>query len=87
MILRIGGSLLIVEALRAGRTPREACEMAARRVIEAAGRRNAAVAQAAFIALDPAGRTGAACTPGTDFYYAVGRGGAVEVHKCDAIPS
>jgi N4-(beta-N-acetylglucosaminyl)-L-asparaginase len=86
-ILRIGGSLLIVEALRAGRTPREACELAARRVVDAARRRNVAVAEAAFIALDPAGRTGAACTPGTDFYYAVGRGGTVEVFQCNAIPS
>ena len=49
--------------------------------------RSVEIAEAAFIALDPAGRTGAACTPGTDFYYAVGRGSAVEVCKCDAIPS
>jgi N4-(beta-N-acetylglucosaminyl)-L-asparaginase len=84
-ILRIGGSLLIVEALRAGRTPQHACELAARRVVEAACRRNAAVAAAAFIALDPAGRTGAACTPGTDFHYAVGRGSTVEVFRCNAI--
>ena len=78
-ILRIGGSLLIVEALRAGRSPQEACEVAARRVVDACRRRGVAIAEAAFIALDPAGRTGAACTPGTDFHYAVGRGGKVEV--------
>jgi N4-(beta-N-acetylglucosaminyl)-L-asparaginase len=84
-ILRIGGSLLIVEALRAGRTPREACELAARRVVEAARRRNAAIAEAAFIAFDPAGRIGAACTPGTDFHYAIGRGGTVELFNCEAI--
>jgi isoaspartyl peptidase/L-asparaginase-like protein (Ntn-hydrolase superfamily) len=84
-ILRIGGSLIVVEALRAGRTPQEACALATRRVIEAAHRRNVAVAEAAFIALDLAGRTGAACTPGTNFHYAVGRGGTVDVFKCDAI--
>ena len=30
-IIRIGGSLLIVEAMRAGKTPQEACELAVRR--------------------------------------------------------
>ena len=39
------------------------------------------MAQAAFLALDPAGRTGAACTAGTDFHYAVGRDGGVEVYQ------
>ena len=80
-IVRIGGSLLIVEALRAGRSPQEACELAARRVAQSCRRRGIAVAEAAFIALDPTGRTGAACTPGTDFHYAVGRGGQVELLK------
>jgi isoaspartyl peptidase/L-asparaginase-like protein (Ntn-hydrolase superfamily) len=80
-ILRVGGSLLIVEAMRAGRAPQEACESAARRVVEAARRRGVKPAEAAFLALDPQGRVGAACTPGTDFPYAVGRGGTVELHQ------
>jgi isoaspartyl peptidase/L-asparaginase-like protein (Ntn-hydrolase superfamily) len=78
-ILRVGGSLLMVEAMRSGRSPQEACELAARRVIASCRRRGSAIAEAAFIALDPTGRTGAACTPGTEFHYAVGRGGNVEV--------
>jgi isoaspartyl peptidase/L-asparaginase-like protein (Ntn-hydrolase superfamily) len=78
-ILRIGGSLVIVEALRAGRCAQEACELAARRVVDACRRRGIAQAETAFIALDPTGRHGAACTPGTDFHYAIGRRGKVEV--------
>jgi hypothetical protein len=53
--------------------------MAARRVVALAKRRGVEPAEVAFIALDPAGRTGAACTRGTDFYFAVGRDGKVEV--------
>ena len=84
-ILRVGGSLLIVEAMRAGRSPHEACALAARRVIAAAGRRGAKVAQAAFLALDPQGSIGAACIAGTDFHYAVGRAGKVEIVKAQEV--
>lgn len=79
-ILRVGGSLLIVEALRAGRTARQACELAVRRVAAAAARRGVAVARVAFLALSPTGECGAACTPGTAFRYAVGRAGQVTLH-------
>lgn len=78
-ILRISASSLMVEAMRAGKTPQEACELAGRRVLELAKRRGVAPAQVAFLALDPLGRTGAACTKGTDFHYAVGRAGKVDV--------
>jgi isoaspartyl peptidase/L-asparaginase-like protein (Ntn-hydrolase superfamily) len=78
-ILRIGASLLMTESMRAGKTPQEACEAAARRVNEVAARRKRKPAQVAFLALDPAGRIGAACTVGTDFHYAIGRGTKVEV--------
>lgn len=84
-ILRITASSLMVEAMRTGRSPQEACELAARRVLDVARRRNASPAQVAFIALDPQGRTGAACTPGTDFHYAVGRAGKVEVREATEI--
>ncbi len=78
-ILRIAGSSLIVQALRAGRTPQQACEQAVRRVLAVAQRRKVAVAQVAFLALDPAGNVGAACTKGTDFHIAVGRRTGVDV--------
>jgi len=74
-IIRIGGSLIIVEAMRAGRTPQEACEAAARRVNAAAVRRGVHPARVAFLALDPKGRIGAACTSQTGFQYAVARQG------------
>jgi isoaspartyl peptidase/L-asparaginase-like protein (Ntn-hydrolase superfamily) len=84
-IIRVGGSLLIVEALRAGKTPQEACELAVRKVNEVAVRRGVHPAQAAFLALDPKGRVGAACTARTSFEYAVGRPGKVELLKAKEI--
>ncbi len=80
-ILRICASTIMVEAMRAGKTPQQACELAARRVIQVAQRRQAPLAEVAFLALDPQGRIGAACTAGADFHYAVGRAGCVEVVK------
>jgi N4-(beta-N-acetylglucosaminyl)-L-asparaginase len=85
-IIRIGGSLIIVEALRLGRTPQEACDLAIRRVNAAAVRRGVHPARVAFLALDPKGRHGGACTAGTGFQYAVGRPGKkVELLKAKEI--
>ena len=78
-IIRIGGSLFIVEQLRAGKTPQEACELACKRANAAAGRRGVHPASVAFLALDPKGKVGAACTAKTNFKYAVGRGEKVEM--------
>jgi N4-(beta-N-acetylglucosaminyl)-L-asparaginase len=84
-ILRIGASSLMVEAMRSGKSPQAACEAAARRVVEVARRRGVPVAQVAFIALDPRGQVGAACTQETDFHFAVGRGETIEVKPAPAI--
>ena len=84
-VIRIGGSLLIVEALRAGRSPQEACEAAVRRVNATAVRRGVHPARVAFLALDPKGRWGAACTPQTEFQYAVARPGKTELLKAKEI--
>jgi len=78
-IMRIGGSLLAVEAMRAGRSPQQACELAARRANDVAARRGVKPAQVAFIALNPAGQIGAACSKGTDFHYAIGRKSKTDV--------
>lgn len=72
-IIRIGGSLMIVEAMRAGKTPQEACELAVRRVNQVGVRRGVHPARVAFLALDPKGRYGAACTAQTGFEFAVAR--------------
>jgi isoaspartyl peptidase/L-asparaginase-like protein (Ntn-hydrolase superfamily) len=80
-IIRAGGSLVIVEAMRAGKSPQEACELAVRRVNALAVRRGVHPAQVAFLALDPKGRVGAACTAMTNFQYAVARAGSVELLK------
>ena len=80
-ILRISASTIMVEAMRAGKSPQQACELAARRVIKVAQRRQVPLAEVAFLALDPQGNIGAACTAGADFHYAIGRAGSVEVLK------
>jgi N4-(beta-N-acetylglucosaminyl)-L-asparaginase len=80
-IIRIGGSTLVVEAMRAGRSAQEACEMAVRKVNAIAVRRGVHPAAVAFLALDAKGNAGAACTARTNFQYAVARPGKVELVK------
>jgi isoaspartyl peptidase/L-asparaginase-like protein (Ntn-hydrolase superfamily) len=80
-IIRVGGSLLIVEAMRAGRSAQEACEAAVRKVNAVAVRRGVHPEKVAFLALDPKGQVGAACTARTNFQYAVARPGKVELLK------
>src|SRR5439155_10974414 len=84
-IIRVGGSLLVVEAMRAGKGPQEACEAVVQRVNAAAVRRGVHPAKVAFLALDPKGRVGAAATARTNFQYAVGRPGSVELLKAREI--
>src|SRR5262245_15557898 len=59
-IIRVGGSLLIVEAMRAGKGPQEACEAAVRKLNATAVRRGVHPARVAFLALSPKGQVGAA---------------------------
>jgi isoaspartyl peptidase/L-asparaginase-like protein (Ntn-hydrolase superfamily) len=80
-IIRIGGSLLIVEAMRAGTNPQAACELAVRRVNAVARRRGEQPAHVAFIAFDTRGAIGSASTLGAKFSYAVARPGMVELIK------
>lgn len=84
-IIRIGGSLQIVEAMRAGRSAQEACELAIGRVNRVAVQRGVHPEQVAFIALDAQGRIGAACTARRVFEYAVARPGKVELLKARQI--
>src|SRR5262249_44748693 len=85
-IIRIGGSLTIVEAMRTGKGPQEACELAVRKVNAVAVRRGVHPAKVAFLALGPRGHVGAACTEDTNFEYAVARQGKdVELIKAREI--
>jgi isoaspartyl peptidase/L-asparaginase-like protein (Ntn-hydrolase superfamily) len=84
-IIRVGGSLRIVEAMRAGKSAQEACELAVRKLNEVAVRRGVHPAKVAFLALDPKGRPGAACTAQTNFQYAVARPGKAELLKAREI--
>ena len=70
---------MVVEAMRAGRTPQQACEQAIRRVNQLAVRRGVHPAQVAFLALNPKGDVGAACTARSNFRYAVALGTKVEL--------
>lgn len=70
-VIRIGGSLIIVEAMRAGKMPQEACELAVKRVNAVAVSRGVHPARVAFLALDPKGRYGGAATKDTNFEFAV----------------
>jgi isoaspartyl peptidase/L-asparaginase-like protein (Ntn-hydrolase superfamily) len=78
-IIRISGSFFIVEQMRAGKSPQEACEIAVKRVNETAVRRGVHPAGVAFLALAPDGRYGAACTAAEKFQFAVARGGKTEL--------
>jgi N4-(beta-N-acetylglucosaminyl)-L-asparaginase len=86
-IIRIGGSSFVIEQLRAGKSPQEACEIACHRVNKTAARRGVHPINVAFLAMDPKGRVGGACTVGTNFQYAVGRAGKVDLVKAKEVPS
>ena len=58
-IMKTVGSFLIVELMRQGKTPQEACDEAVKRVIER--NPNYKNFQVAYIALDKQGNTGGAC--------------------------
>jgi N4-(beta-N-acetylglucosaminyl)-L-asparaginase len=78
-IIRIAASVFIVELMRNGKSPQEACELAIRKINATAIRRGVHPAGVAFIALDPQGRTGAACTVPAKFEYAVAKAGKIEL--------
>ncbi len=72
-IIRICGSFLIVELMRQGRTPQEACEEAVRRLI--AKNKDIKDIQAGFLAINKEGETGAfAVHPGFNFAKATNSG-------------
>lgn len=65
-IIRICGSFLIVELMRQGRTPQEACEEAVKRLVTKS--KNIQDMQAGFLAINKYGETGAyAVHPGFNF--------------------
>jgi N4-(beta-N-acetylglucosaminyl)-L-asparaginase len=85
-IIRIAGSSFIVEQMRAGKSPQEACELACKRVNATAARRGVHPAAVAFLALDPKGNVGAACTQRANFKYAVNRGAKSELLTAKEVP-
>lgn len=73
-VIRAVGSFLVVEKMRQGHSPQEACRLATERVIE----KNPAWkhVQVGFIALDKQGRVGGYCIqPGFDYAVRDGAGG------------
>jgi L-asparaginase/N4-(beta-N-acetylglucosaminyl)-L-asparaginase len=81
MVIKICGSFLVVELMRQGATPQQACEEAVRRI---AARQDTKDSQVGFLALDRHGRTGAyAIHPG--FNYALTRPGQHELVDATAL--
>lgn len=75
-IIRICGSFLIVELMRQGRTPQEACEEAVRRLVTKS--KNIQDIQAGFLAINKDGETGAfAVHPGFNFAKAAAGGNSL----------
>lgn len=79
-VIRVCGSFLVVEMMRSGASPQEACQKALERIIRksSAARKNAQV-QVAFIALDKSGRIGAASLR-KGFQYALFKDGKNQLH-------
>ena len=72
-IIRICGSFLIVELMRQGRTPQEACEEAVKRLV--AKNKNIKDIQAGFLAINKYGEVGSyAVHPGFNFAQATAKG-------------
>jgi N4-(beta-N-acetylglucosaminyl)-L-asparaginase len=72
-IIRICGSFLIVELMRQGRSPQEACQEAVRRLV--AKNKQIEDIQAGFLAMNTEGEVGAfAVHPGFTFAKATGAG-------------
>jgi N4-(beta-N-acetylglucosaminyl)-L-asparaginase len=81
-VIRIVGAHLVVELMRHGRSPQEACEQAVKRIVEIANKRNVdlnRIHQIGFLALDKSGRVGAfAVRPGFTFAVHDVRGNRLE---------
>ncbi|HEX4887982.1 MAG TPA: N(4)-(beta-N-acetylglucosaminyl)-L-asparaginase [Luteibaculaceae bacterium] len=81
-MIRIAGSHLVVELMRQGRSPREACQEAVRRVAKKQGNRASEI-QVGFIAMDNHGNHGAYCLqPG--FQFAVHDEKGAVLYDCDS---
>jgi isoaspartyl peptidase/L-asparaginase-like protein (Ntn-hydrolase superfamily) len=85
-IIRIVGSSFVVEQMRGGKSPQVACELACKRANAAAVQRGVHPGQVAFLAMNPKGEVGAACTARTNFTYAVGRAGKVQMVRAKDVP-
>ncbi len=71
-VIRIAGSHLVVELMRQGKSPQQACEEAVQRIIKLTKSRNKNLTdiQVGFIALNKSGEVGSYCIQG-GFNYAV----------------
>lgn len=77
-VIKVCGSFLVVELMRQGRSPQQACEEALQRIIERSG--GSPDFQDAFIALNKDGEIGAASIQ-EKFEYALWRDGKNKLHK------
>ncbi|MBN1884540.1 MAG: N(4)-(beta-N-acetylglucosaminyl)-L-asparaginase [Candidatus Krumholzibacteriota bacterium] len=81
-IMRVCGTFLVVEHMRRGGSPRDACAEALERIVLAHGGRTDF--QVAFVALDRTGNVGA-CSLREGFEYAIRRDGRNELVAADSL--
>lgn len=87
-VIRIAGSHLVVELMRLGMHPQQACEEAVNRIIKISKLRNKNIhdIQIGFLAIDKLGRSGAFCIH-KEFEYVLRNNSQTETIKCrSAIP-
>lgn len=79
LVLKTLGSFLVVELMRNGRSPQEACEEAVKRIVKKVPENK--TRQVGFIAVNKRGEVGGySLQPG--FNYALAQGGANKMHDC-----
>ena len=82
-VIKISGSFLVVEAMRNGKTPQEACEMAVRRILEKQpGYKSESGFFVGFLAVNKHGEVGA-YSKGKGFQYSLCKEGAYRVVDAD----
>jgi isoaspartyl peptidase/L-asparaginase-like protein (Ntn-hydrolase superfamily) len=86
-VIRVCGSFLVVEMMRLGASPQDACEKTLERIIrKSAIARQGSEVQVAFIALDKEGRIGAASLR-KGFQYALFKNGKNQLHDSKFLKS
>jgi N4-(beta-N-acetylglucosaminyl)-L-asparaginase len=80
LVLKTLGSFLVVELMRQGFTPQEACEEAVNRIVRKNKDKNLKDYQVGYLAINKKGEHGAYCIQ-SGFDYAINQGGKTQVFE------